>query len=54
MDKVKIKATVNDVKELLDELVAEGKLDGDVAKAMLYEVISRQIEREMKIEEGAS
>lgn len=46
MDKEKIKAAVSEAKVIMDELVAEGKLDGDQAKKMLFEFTARAIERE--------
>jgi len=52
MDKEKIKTAVSGVKELIDELVAEGKLDGDLGKKMLSVFIQRLIDEELRKSQG--
>lgn len=47
MDKVKIKAKVLEVKEIVNELVAEGNLDGDQARQILFEFTGETIRKEM-------
>jgi len=46
MDKEKIKKAVNEVKVITDELVADGKLDGDQAKQLLFEFAEKAIKKE--------
>jgi len=46
MDKEKIKTAVNEAKVIIDELVAEGKLDGDQAKKMLFDFTEQAIRNE--------
>jgi len=37
MDKVKIKKAVTDAEEIINELVSEGKLDGDQANKLIFD-----------------
>jgi polyhydroxyalkanoate synthesis regulator phasin len=46
MDKVKVKQEINEVDILTKELVAEGKLDGDQAKQLLFEFSALTIRKE--------
>ena len=50
MDKVKIKTAVTEVKELTDELVSEGKLDGDSAKQFIFSFYADEVRRERAAE----
>lgn len=50
MDKVKIKSAVTEVKELADELVVEGKIDGDSAKQLVFSFFSDEVRRERAAE----
>ncbi len=54
MDKVKIKNEVTEIKMLIDELIAENKLDGDKGKAMLEQFIQSSISREIQRNEGVA
>ena len=47
MDKVKIKTRVTEVEELVNELVSDGKLDGDQAKKIIFDTTMREINREL-------
>jgi len=47
MDKEKIKTEINEVDVLTKELVADGKLDGDQAKQLLFEFAAQAIRREI-------
>jgi len=47
MDKEKIKVKVTEVEELVNELVREGKLNGDQAKAIIYNTTVQEINREL-------
>jgi polyhydroxyalkanoate synthesis regulator phasin len=46
MDNVKVKSDVNEVKVLTEELVAEGKLDGDQAKQILFNFAEEAIRKQ--------
>ena len=50
MDKEKIKTEINEVDVLTKELVADGKLDGDQAKQLLFEFATQAIRREISAE----
>ncbi len=52
MDKVKIKSNVGEIKQVIDELVSEGKLDGDAGAVMLQRFVEREIEKEIIKSEG--
>ncbi len=47
MDKVKIKSNVGEIKVIIDELVSEGKLDGDGGAIMLQGFIEQEIQKEI-------
>ena len=47
MGKEKIKLKVTEVEELVNELVSEGKLDSDQAKAIIYNATAQEINREL-------
>lgn len=47
MDKEKVKTEVTEVKVLIDELIAENKLDGDSGRSMLNQFISGAISKEV-------
>jgi len=46
MDKVKIKANIVEVEDLVNELVSEGKLDGDQAQQIIFKFTVEEINRE--------
>lgn len=46
MDKVKIKTAVTEAEEIINELVTEGKLDGDQAKKMIFDFTEQAIRNE--------
>lgn len=46
MDKEKIKTEINEVDVLTKELVADGKLDGDQAKQLLFQFAADAIRKE--------
>lgn len=48
MDKEKIKASVNEVAEVTNELVAAGRLDGDQAKQILFDFTEQTIRKEFE------
>ena len=50
MDKEKIKTAVDEVKVITDELVADGKLDGDQAKQLLFDFAEQAIRKEYAAE----
>lgn len=51
MDKVKIKTKVTEVEELVNELVSEGKLDGDQAQRIIFNTTVQEINRELNLPE---
>lgn len=48
MDKEKIKIAVREVREITNELVVDGNLDGDQAKQILFEFTRETIRKEMQ------
>jgi len=50
MDKEKIKTKINEVDVLTKELVADGKLDGDQRKQLLFEFAAQAIRKEIYAE----
>lgn len=52
MDKVKVKAKVGEIDVIINELIAEGKLDGDAGKIMLQQFIQGEIQKEITKDEG--
>jgi len=47
MDKVKIKADVLEVKTVINEIVADGNLDGEQGKQLLFSFVQEVIRKEM-------
>lgn len=47
MDKVKIRSDVAEVKEVINELVADGNIDGDQGKQLLFSFTEEVIRKEM-------
>ncbi len=48
MDKVKVKNDITEILDFLNELVAEGKLDGDAAVSMMTQFINGAINKEIQ------